>query len=322
MQMAMVQMKAGRAVRLLLAAILAMLMLAGCAGTTGSKQKTLTPLVEPDTILQSGVLLVGVDSTRSPYAGTSKGKIVGIDVDVASALAEQLGLKIQIVDTAGLNADELLASGTVDVIMDVEQSGATVTQGEAVGPYVMSGPALFTKIRTAEVPTIDLAALGGSQVVTQTGSLSEWTVNELLGKGSASAVASLADALQQVGDGTATYAAGDAVIGSYLAIEYDNVACVKMLGTPIGVYCAVKSDNVALAEKLAEAMRVVRDTGKMNIILSKWLGPVSAAVVSTGTNALTAQDASAVGTAAAAVDPASIDTGDDLPDPSLAGGTE
>ncbi|MDR2107919.1 MAG: transporter substrate-binding domain-containing protein [Coriobacteriales bacterium] len=324
--------RAAALVAVLLAASLA---LGGCAGATGSKQQALTPTVDVPAVHAAGVLKVGVDSAHAPYAGTSKGKIVGIDVDVASALAEQLGLKVEIVDMVGKSPDDLLADGSVDVVMDVEQSGSNVTQGKTVGPYLLSGPALFAKTRSNEVPELDIQTLSGTKISAQKDSLSAWTVDELIGKGTASSVATLADALKAVNDGASTYAAADAIVGSYLAIEYQDISCVKILGTPIGVYCAVAADNGTLADALTGALRELRDNGELVVIISKWLGPVSAQVV-ISSQAVVAQNTdanAAAGTgsgagseagaasAAPAGDPGQIDTGEDLPDPSNAGGT-
>ena len=323
---------------LLTFALMASLILSGCAGVTGSKQQALTPTIDTPAIHNSGHLLVGVDSTHAPYAGASRGKVVGIDVDVASALAQQLGLKVEIIDMAGKNPDDLLASGNVDLVMDVEQSGSNVTQGKTVGPYLLSGPALFAKIRSNEVPSIDTNTLTGSKIAAQKDSLSAWTVDELIGKGTANPVASLADALRAVNDGSSTYAAADAVVGSYLAVEYGDISCVKLLGTPIGVYCAVAKDNTALADALTAALRNIRDNGELAVILSKWLGVVSSKVVTssqavvaqntTGNSALGAGGANNLGSGDAGTGGVvlpdgslPIDTGDDLPDPSNAGGT-
>jgi polar amino acid transport system substrate-binding protein len=304
----------------------ALAILSGCAGTTGTKQAALTPQVNPPAVKEAGVLRVGVDIAHAPFAGSSKGSIVGIDVDVAQAMAEQLGLKATIIDMAGQSPDDLLANGTVDVVMDVEQSGSQVNTGKLVGPYVFSGPALFTKTRSTEVPDIDIKTLAGSKIAAQKDSLSAWTVDELIGKGTSSAKDSLADALKAVNDGSSTYAAADAIVGSYLAVDYDNLSCVKILGTPIGVYCAVAASNNALAESLMNAMRTIRENGELSVIMSKWLGGVSSQAVINATQAITTRDATgttttapAQGTAAGTDTPAEVDTGTDLPDPSLAG---
>jgi polar amino acid transport system substrate-binding protein len=298
---------------------LSLMALGGCAGATGSREIELVPVVSSPAVGTAGVLKVGINSTNAPYAGLSSGNMVGIDVDVASALAEEMGLKIELVDLAGLSADTLLTEGAIDVVMDVEQTGGSVIRGTQIGPYVESGPALFTLVKSSnEVPNVDLQTLAGVKVAAQKDSLSAWSVDELIGSGTSDPRESLAAAFEAVETGQATYAAADAVVGSYLALEYGDLACVKMLGRPIGVYMGVAKDNTQLADALTVALRTLRDNGEMKVILSKWLGPVSALVV-TGSSAITA-GATSTSSSGTAASEGQIDAGDDLPDPSNANG--
>ena len=76
--------------------------------------------VSSPTIGKSGTLRVGVNAGSPPLAGSpsSSSKIVGIDVDVAAALADQLGLKLEIVDV-GTDPEAALKEGKVDVAMGI-----------------------------------------------------------------------------------------------------------------------------------------------------------------------------------------------------------
>lgn len=293
------------------------MMLSGCAGATGSREIPLTPVVSNPAIATDGVLRVGVDSTNPPYAGVSGDQIVGIDVDVAAALAEELGLKLEIVDIAGLSADTLLAEKTIDMVMDVEQTGGSVIQGVKIGPYIESGPALFTTVRSTEVPNVDLQSLAGTKIAAQQDSLSAWSLEELIGKGTADPRESLETAFAAVESGEVTYAAADAIVGSYLSLEYQDIACVKMLGTSIGVYVGVTADNTSLQEELTKALQNIRQNGELKTILSKWLGPVSASVVMGEAAVSSAPTGSSNATA---VPEGEVDLGEDLPDPENAGG--
>ncbi|MDR2672562.1 MAG: transporter substrate-binding domain-containing protein [Coriobacteriales bacterium] len=295
------------------------LTLAGCAGATGSKEIKRDPVVTSPAIVTDGVLKVGVDSTHAPFAGLSKNQLVGIDVDIAKALSLQLGLNIELVDIAGKSADTLLNDKTIDIVMDVEQTGGSVIQGTQVGPYMQSGPALFTTVKSNTLPTVDLKSLTGTKIAAQKDSLSAWSLEELIGKGTADPKENLAQAFENVASGASTYAAADAVVGSYLSVDYEDLSCVKMLGTPIGVYVGVGKDNSALPEPLTTALRTIRDNGELEVILSKWLGRVSAQVV-LGSQAVVAQKAGA--STSPTLPDGQIDTGDDLPDPTNAGGTQ
>ncbi len=70
------------------------------------------PQVTPPAIKEAGTLRVGVDLAYPPFAGEDNGQKVGIDIDVASALAERLGLKVALVDVKASEAATALADGT------------------------------------------------------------------------------------------------------------------------------------------------------------------------------------------------------------------
>ena len=310
--------------------------LTGCLGSTGSKEVTLTPTIGTPTIVESGVLKVGVDTTRAPFAGQSKGRVIGIDVDLAAAVAEQLGLKLELVDLAGESADDMLAAGSVDVVMDIEKGGVQSTQAVQVGPYLVDGPALFMVQLSDSIPEIDLSTLAGATVAAQENSLSAWQLEQVAPDSTIISVPSLEEAFNQLSDGQVTYVAADAVVGAFLAtkeVAYENISCVTMLGDPLGVYMGVAPGNTALADAFTEALRTVRDGGVLNVVVTKWLGPVSAQVVSSDQAIVTIGSTGAAGSngsnGSSSSDQTSdasgelngeVDTGDDLPDPSLAGG--
>jgi len=295
---------------------LSLVTLGGCFGPMGSRDIELTPTISSPTIGVDGVLRVGVDSVKVPYAGLDRdGNIVGIDVDVAAAIAQELGLKLELVETTGRSAETLLAEGAVDIVMDIEQAGGSTIKGTKVGPYIESGPALFTIVRSSEVPNVDLASLAGTRVAAQKDSMSSWSVEELIGPGTAEPRNNLEDAFRALESGEVSYAAADAVVGSYLALEFNDISCVKILGAPIGVYIGVSAENTQLAEALTQALRNIRDQGLLKTIYTKWLGPVSASVVM-GSSAITNELTTTTDTPEVTVP---IDMGEDLPDPENAG---
>ncbi|MDR3307518.1 MAG: transporter substrate-binding domain-containing protein [Coriobacteriales bacterium] len=301
----------------------------GCAAPAGTGSMTIpqTPTVDVPTIGVSGVLRVGVDSTHAPFAGMSKGSIIGIDIDIAAALADHLGLKLEIVDMAGQTPETLLSSGSVDLIMAVDPSNNTfTTQPLLVGPYLLDGPALFT-VSVSSTPTaVELSSLAGATVLAQQDSVSAWAVGERIGASSVKTVTSLAEAFDQLAAGTASYAASDALLGTFLALDYEDVVCTQIIDEPLGIYLGVSGSNQALADSLVGALQEVRDNGVLELLITKWLGPRSASVVFT-TQAIVSTSAAAAGQAPTGSTPPastgtpSSDTGDDLPDPSLAGGS-
>jgi len=99
-----------------LALIVAVLMLAGPA-FTGEVQQKLTGESTLEQVLKRKTLKVGM-STFVPWAMKDKtGKLVGFEIDVATRLAEDMGVKVEFVPTSWDGIIPALLSGKFDVII-------------------------------------------------------------------------------------------------------------------------------------------------------------------------------------------------------------
>jgi polar amino acid transport system substrate-binding protein len=259
--------------------------LAGCIGPGKEGALTLPPAkVSSPVLAQDGVLRVGVDSSHVPFAGSSDGAIIGIDVDIAASLAEELGLRLVIVDVAGQDVNALLRDGTIDVVMGIQPATTSTTIPQftevQVGPYLIDGPAAFTVSYSTEAADFDKNQLGGARVSSQEGSLSAWQVEKDFGGANLETYPTLNRAYDDLVAGAISYVAADAIVGSFLAVKYADVSCVGLIADPTGVYMGVATDKTELATALTETLRTVRDNGTLQVIISKWLGPLSARTVS------------------------------------------
>jgi polar amino acid transport system substrate-binding protein len=260
--------------------------LTGCFGSGETGSLTLgSAKVAPPAIGEQGVLRVGVDSSHAPFAGLSNGKTIGIDVDVAAALAEELGLRLRIVDIRDQDPSSLLKDGTIDLVMGIQGDTSSATATTAafsetrVGPYLVDGPAVFTVGISDTTQGFDPATLAGVSIAAQEESLSAWQVSKDFGDNNLLTFATLNAAFDQLNAGAVSYAAADAIVGSFLAITYENIRCVGLLTEPKGIYLGTATDKTELANKLMDALRVLRDSGNLQIIIAKWLGPVSTKTV-------------------------------------------
>jgi polar amino acid transport system substrate-binding protein len=231
---------------------------------------------------------VGVDSSKAPFAGLSGTELIGIDVDIAAALAEQMGLKLEIVDIAGEDTNTVLKDGLtskgkpVDLVMGIQESTAATavpfTEAQ-VGPYLIDGPAAFTVGLSSTAQSFDPTQLNGMKIVAQEGSLSAWQVGKDYGDENLITYPSLSKVFDELSVGTVSYAAADAIVGSFLAVQYENIRCEGMLTDSQDVYMGVATSRQELASALTDALRSLRDGGNLQIIVAKWLGPVSAQTV-------------------------------------------
>ena len=238
--------------------------LAGCSSQEEYAPSLGEPTLAPPAIGEEGVLRVGVNTQRSPLAGQGNEKIIGIDVDIASAIADELGLKVDIQDV-GADADKALAEGEVDIVMGQE----SVDETEGVWhseQYLPTGVVLFAKEGSgAQMVTPKIAA--------QISSKSAWAVTNAFGEEALASTGDLATAFSDLSNGSVDYVASDAVIGMYAANLQDvPVEVVCLMDTASGYCIGAKSDNTELQEAIQGALTAIIDNGLVGVIEDKWLG--------------------------------------------------
>lgn len=256
------------------AAFVMAFVLSGCSSIEGLLNKTpyepqgKDPVVVAPTIGEDGVLRVGVDTSNPPLAGmNNSGKIIGIDVDLAAALADEFGLKVSIVDV-GSDPAGALKSGEVDIVMGVDKADA----GDAFWTsesYLPTGIALFSLQEGAAVP----AAGDGSTFAAQISSKSAWAITNEFGDDVLTSSTTLQDAFTSLSNGEVSYVAADAVVGLYAARSegVDAYICA-MLMAPSGYCVGVATDNAELQSLVGEAVKKLTGNGMVDVIEKKWLG--------------------------------------------------
>lgn len=249
------------------AACLAMV-LAGCSSQQSYTPPEKSATVSSPAIGKSGTLRVGVNAGSPPLAGSpsSSSKIVGIDVDVAAALADQLGLKLEIVDV-GTDPEAALKEGKVDVAMGI---GSEIEVSFWRSPaYLPKGVALFSTSANATVPT----KASSPKIAAQVSSTSSWQVTNEFGQDALVSENDLKSAFAALADGSAQYVAADAVIGMYAAHSGGYDAQIVALMQQPGGYCVgMLEANTELQAAVKDALAALTDGGIVSVIEKKWLG--------------------------------------------------
>ena len=246
----------------------ACLVLAGCQPQSYTPEAK-EPTVSASALGQPGTLRVGVNSASAPLAGqtASSARIVGIDVDVAAYLADQLGCKVEIVDV-GTEPEKALKNKTVDIVLGVDASD-TDTNFWKSETYLDTSVALFGTANESAIPTTD----SKPKIAAQASSKSSWRVTNLFGEDSLVVQGDLKSAFDALSSGSARYVAADAVIGTYVAFSNgDNDKIVALLQDPTGYCAAVDASNTELQGAISSAMNKLVSGGMMSIIEEKWLG--------------------------------------------------
>lgn len=240
--------------------------LSGCQSSTYTPTKNQST-IKSSALVQEGTLTVGVNASNPPFATQENGQIVGIDVDTAAALADQMGLDLKIVDV-GTDPSSALSSKQVDIVMGIKKTDTSVDAWLS-DTYLDTATALFSNDADAGLPSTKKT----TTIAAQANSASANLIINQFGSDYLSSTQDLASAFSNLDGGTVKYAAADAVIGSYLvhASNY-SAQIVGLLDKPSGYCIGVRSSNTALKTEIANALGNIKDQGIMEVIEKKWFG--------------------------------------------------
>lgn len=118
-------------------------MTAGCAKKSESKD--------------DNVLRVGMEGTYAPYTyHDDNGNLTGYEVDVANAIGEKLGMKVEFVETEWDAMFEALEAGNFDVAMNqITITDARKESYDFSTPYIFSKPVLIVASDNTDINGFD-----------------------------------------------------------------------------------------------------------------------------------------------------------------------
>ncbi|MDR0530614.1 MAG: transporter substrate-binding domain-containing protein [Oscillospiraceae bacterium] len=170
-------MKTKRALALLCAAVLVLLLFAGCG--PAKKDKPASALITP------GVLTIGSEIGYPPMEYTTDNGLdyIGFDIDVGKAIGDLLGLEVKFVNTAWDGIFAGLEQGQYDMIM----SAVSITPDRQekyilTKPYVSNAQAIITRPGADEAIN-DPSKFEGKRVAVQTATTSADILEEMVANG-------------------------------------------------------------------------------------------------------------------------------------------
>ena len=158
---------AGRMSGSLVAALLAVVLLGGCFGhglgsrsggdAAGQPSEARKDAVHR--IVESGRLRVGLSGAQPPLNMKNReGELVGLDVDLARALADAMDLELELIERPFADLIPGLERGDFDlVISNMTITPARNAEVAFAGPYLISGATLLTRKELVETFESDTA---------------------------------------------------------------------------------------------------------------------------------------------------------------------
>lgn len=276
--------KARKSLALLLALglVLALVALTGCGGGTTTTEEPATEAPAADLgLVADGVLTVGSDTAFPPFESMNGSVAEGFDVDLAGALAKEMGLTVNFTSqTFDTLIPQLKAGGTFDVIM----SGMTITPEREKEiafstPYIDSNQSItvvkgkFPKLDGNDAAAIN-TAFTGKTIGVQSGTTGEaWAKENIKGAKQIVPFSDTLAAFSALNAGKVDGVVNDLPVSAYLVkSSYTGDELIAEIPTGEQYGIGIASDNTALQEGINKAFDAIKTSGEYKTIYMKWFG--------------------------------------------------
>ena len=221
-----------------------------------------------------GKIIIGTDATYPPMEFyNEKGEIVGFDIDLGRAIARELGVEAEFVDTAWDGIFPALDAKKFDIIMSSTSITEERLKSKAMSdPYYVTSQAIAVKKgNTAIKGPEDLV---GKVVAVQIGTTGDLAVSEIEGV-EVKRFDTIDKAYMEVMNGRA-----DAVVNDLSEVSYrmkilpdmEIVAIFREGEEKYGV--TMRQEDTDLLEAINQALKKLKDSGEYDEIYKKWFGEI------------------------------------------------
>lgn len=258
---------------LVLTVAMAMLCFAGCSDNTSKDESANVNQEEKvntaDNETTDKTISMATNAAFPPYEYKEGDKFVGIDVEIAGAIAEKLGAKLEIKD---MEFDSIIPSvnqGEADFGM----AGMTVNEERKAQVDFTSSYATGVQVVIVKEGSdiVDLNGLNGKKIGTQLGTTGDTYSKDDFGEENVVSYGKGADAIIALNGGDV-----DAVIidNEPAKVFVSENAGLKILETEYAVEdyaIAVKKGNTALADEINAALEELTADGTIDKIIAKYI---------------------------------------------------
>ena len=226
------------------------------------------PAAELETV-QKGKLVMVTNAEFPPYEFHDQNAIVGIDVEIAGAIAEQLGLELEIEDIAFDSIIPEIVSGKADI----GAAGMTVTEDRKQNvdfsdTYAHATQVIIVK-EDSEIKGV--ADLEGKIMGVQQGTTGDIYVSGDYGDEAVERYAKGMEAVQALAQGKVDAVVIDGEPAKQYIKEVEGLKIIDESYTDEDYAIAIKKGNTAMVEAVNKALADLKSEGKLDEIVAKYI---------------------------------------------------
>lgn len=228
------------------------------------------------TLLNDGTLVVGLSPDYPPFENLEGDELVGFEVELGKALAEELGLEYE---SKNLQFDAIIPAVVAGGQVDIGMSGFTVTPERAeqidfTESFYIDDQAVA--VMKDEGITKDNAETALNQegviIAVQSGTTGETYAQENYPNAVVQPYGNSTDCFAAMQSGQANaVCTNKAVVEKMISDAYQNAEIVATSATGEEYAIVVSKDNPQLTEALNAAIQKLKDNGKIDELIAKWL---------------------------------------------------
>jgi lysine-arginine-ornithine-binding protein len=222
-------------------------------------------------VRRSGELRIGTDATYPPFESAEGGDFTGFDIDLAKAIARELGVRATFINSGFDGIFPALQNGTFDAVM----SSVTITPERSASmlfsePYYDSGQLIAVNENTQGISSPD--DLKGKRVGVQINTTAQYELEKKEGVEVAK-YNSIDLALLDLRNRRIDAVVGDAPVLKYMIFQsFRELKTVGRRFTDEKFGIAIAQGNEDLRDAVNAALKKIKETGEYNQIHEKWFG--------------------------------------------------
>jgi len=227
-------------------------------------------------IRQNGVLRVGCDASYPPFDIVDKdGQIIGFDIDIGKLVAEAMGVKYEVVNTAWEGIFPALQTGKIDIIIN----GVTIKVSRALtvdltDPYVTIGQSLgINRKRNLNVQKWEDLNEKGKIIAVMLGTAGDFLATKLYKNAEVRRFQTAPEMVMEVVAGRADAWQWDIPASSFhVGRNSDKVYLVEIPVTEYKEHLgfAIRKGDFVFLNWLNLFIMDLKESGKLNELYNKW----------------------------------------------------
>lgn len=240
------------------------------AAESKSEETTAEAASEEETKAAGGKLIMVTNAEFPPYEYHEGGEIVGIDADIARAIADELGMELEIEDIAFDSIIPELTSGKADFAM----AGMTVDEKRKQSvdfsdTYAKASQRIIVKSDSAIATPDDLK---GKVVGVQQGTTGDLYVSDLEADNTTVERYNKGfEAVQALSQGKIDAVVIDGEPAKVFVEQTDGLKILDEAFTDEEYAVAVKKGNTELLDKINSTLKNLKESGKLDEIVAKYI---------------------------------------------------